>query len=124
MDLYRQNILDHYKHPRHWGKLSGREVIRHQETNASCGDMIEIGVVINHGQIKQIKFSGAGCAISIAGTSLLVEAVQDKSIKQIKQMTDGDVEKLFGILINPARKKCATLGLVTLKKIIKQYENH
>lgn len=118
MDLYRQNILDHYKHPRNFGQVPG---VSHKETNSSCGDEVELGIVINNGIIKGVGFKGQGCAIAVAGASLLTEAIKGKKLSSVKKMTDSQAQKLFGIKVNPARKKCATLAWVALQHVVKNY---
>ncbi len=118
MDLYRQNILDHYKHPRNFGSVPG---ISHKETNSSCGDEVELGLVVKNGVIKQVGFKGQGCAIAMAGASLLTEAIKGKKLSIVKKMTESQAQKLFGIKVNPARKKCATLAWVALQHVVKNH---
>ena len=117
MDIYREEILDHYKRPRNFGPLpvSG---LKAMDRNASCGDVIEIGVKIKVGKIDDIKFQGEGCAIAMAATSMLTEMVKGKTIEQAKKLTDKDMMKKLGINISLGRKKCATLGLVVLQKAL------
>lgn len=118
MDLYRQTILDHYKNPRNFGRAPG---ISHQETNASCGDDIKLGVVVKGGKITDIGFTGQGCAVAMAGTSMLTEKVKGMKVGKAKKLNEKDMFSLFGGPINPGRKKCATLGLVALKKALEKY---
>ena len=122
MDIYREEILDHYKRPRNfsptkpWRSGVGWSVA--SDRNASCGDVIEIGVKIKAGKIDDIKFQGEGCAIAMAATSMLTEMVKGKTIEQAKKLTDKDMMKKLGINISLGRKKCATLGLVVLQKAL------
>ena len=118
MDLYRQNILDHYKHPRNFGYVPG---VKHKETNSSCGDEVELGLTVRDGKIVAVGFKGQGCAIAMAGASLLTEAIKGKKLSVVKKMTDGQAQKLFGIKVNPARKKCATLAWVALQHVVKNH---
>lgn len=117
MDLYREEILDHYKRPRNFGPLPV-DGLKASDRNASCGDIIEIGVKIKAGKIEEIKFQGEGCAIAIASTSMLTEMVKGKTIEQAKKLTDKDMVKKLGINISLGRKKCAQLGLVVLQKLL------
>lgn len=121
MDIYREEILDHYRNPRNFGELMKADG-RHKETNASCGDMIEVAVKWQKEKgdrrIGEIKFRGAGCAISLAAASMLTEAVKGKMAAEIEKMSEQDVMKLLGVKIGPARKRCAVLGLVALKQAI------
>lgn len=117
MDIYREEILDHYKRPRNFGLLPAGG-LRAMDRNASCGDIIEIGVKIKAGKVDEIKFQGEGCAIAMASTSMLTEMVKGKTVTEVKKLTDKDMIKKLGINISLGRKKCATLGLVVLQKLL------
>lgn len=117
MDIYREEILDHYKRPRNFGPLPAGG-LKAMDRNASCGDVIEIGVKTEGGKIEEIKFQGEGCAIAMAATSMLTEMVKGKTVKKVKKLTDKDMIKKLGINISLGRKKCATLGLVVLQKAL------
>jgi len=117
MDIYRQEILDHYKNPRNFGPLTGFQK-KAMDRNASCGDRIEIGLKIKDKRIKDIKFTGEGCAIAMAATSMLMEMIKGKTVAQVKELGEEDMIKKLGINISLGRRKCATLGLVVLKKLI------
>lgn len=119
-DLYQQIILDHYKHPHNWGKLSGHGVISSAETNSSCGDKIEASVMLSGQKIVDIKFTGEGCAISIAATSLLTDYLRHKKISDLNKISLSNIESMLGIGPNPAREKCLTIGLHTIKTTINQ----
>jgi len=127
-DIYRAEIIDHYKHPRNFGppplKLrEGDRIVVAKEANASCGDMIEMGMRLKIENCKlkidEIKFRGIGCAISTAAGSLLTEAVLGKTVEEVKQLTDKDVVGLLGIEVSPTRMKCALLPLRALQKAVK-----
>lgn len=115
VDLYRQKILDHYRHPRNFGKLAGathRAVL----SNPLCGDDVAIALRVERGKIAAVRFSGRGCAISTAATSLLTEAVDGQSVARTKQLAPADVFRLLGAPIGPARHKCALLGYEALQQ--------
>jgi len=123
MSLYREEILDHYRNPRNFGKLDQAK-IKIRETNASCGDQIDINLNLKEGKnktriVEDIKFEGEGCAISLAAASMLTEAVKGKQITEVEKLADEDVFNLLGGKVNPGRVKCATLALVALKKALK-----
>ena len=125
MSLYREEILDHYQNPRNFGKLDQAK-IKIRETNASCGDMIEIYLNLKEGKnktriVEEIKFEGEGCAISLAAASMLTEAVKGRKITEVEKLADEDVFNLLGGKVNPGRVKCATLALAALKKALKKY---
>ena len=117
MDIYREEILDHFKNPRNSGKLKGASV-SHKETNASCGDILEMSLKIKDGKVVEVRFEGEGCAVSMAAASMLTEMILGKNLEVLKKMKAVEMEKRLGIKISSGRKKCAALGLVTLKKAL------
>lgn len=117
MDIYREEILDHYKNPRNF-KSVAEATKKASDRNASCGDIIEISLKIKKNQIVDIGFGGEGCAIAMASTSMLTEMVKGKTVKEVKKLTDKEMIKKLGINISLGRKKCATLGLVVLQKAL------
>lgn len=119
MDIYREEILEHYKHPQNFGMLPGVHVTV-QETNASCGDEYEFFINLSDDKIAAIAFRGVGCAISMAANSLVTEAVKGKTLQEAAALTEQDVCSLLGIQINPGRVKCATLPLRALQKALAQ----
>ena len=116
MDLYRQEILDHYKNPRNFGPIEG---FAHKESdrNSSCGDSLEMGVKVVKGKISDIKFTGAGCAISLASASMLTEMLLGKTLKQAEKIDDAAMLKRLHIPISLTRQKCALLGVVIWQKL-------
>jgi len=113
-DLYRENILDHYKHPRNRGTLDQPD-ITYEDANPLCGDRIRMDLQVKEGRIEQIRFSGVGCSISQAAASMLCEAVEGKTLDEVKQLTRDDVLEMLGIELGPVRLKCGLLALKTLK---------
>ncbi len=114
-DLYRENILDHYRHPRNAEKLSCA-THAHEEHNPLCGDNVQIELCVNEaGIIDRAGFSGRGCAISIASASMLTELLTGKTVDEAKQIGKEDILELLGISIGPTRLKCALLSLKALK---------
>ena len=113
-DLYRENILEHYKHPRNRGTLE-RPDITYEDANPLCGDRIRMDLQVKDGRIEQIRFSGVGCSISQAAASMLCEAVEGKTLDEVKQLTRDDVLEMLGIELGPVRLKCALLALKTMK---------
>ena len=117
-ELYLEVILDHNKNPRNNGTLE--QYTHHAEGhNPLCGDDITIQLIIKKNQVKEIKFKGEGCAISIASASLLTEEIKGKTIKEILKLNQEDIMKLLMIPISPGRIKCATLSLKAVQGAIK-----
>lgn len=131
MDLYREEILDHYKNPRNFGDLPNAQV-KVREANSSCGDMIEISLKFKNkvnknkenSVIEDIRFKGLGCAISVAATSMLTEMVKGKTLEELKKINLEGLYKLFGGPVNPGRVKCLSLPLKALEKALKEYEKN
>lgn len=113
-DLYREVILDHYRNPRNAGTIADAD-ISYEDTNPLCGDRIRIDLKVADGKVTDIKFSGRGCAISQASTSMLTEMIQGQDVEEIRSLTAQDLLDEIGIPISPARVKCALLGLKVLK---------
>lgn len=118
MNLYAQNILDHYKSPRNFGSLEGANV-KHKEVNYSCGDKLSVDIKLNGEVLEDIKFSGAGCAISQAAMSMLTDVIKGKKRNVILKLKFSYVEKLLGVPVSEGRYKCAVLGLMTIQNALK-----
>ncbi|MEW6003638.1 MAG: Fe-S cluster assembly sulfur transfer protein SufU, partial [Nitrospirota bacterium] len=107
MDIYRENILDHYKNPRNFGRLENPDA-SYEEGNPLCGDIIGMEIKkrkMEDGRWKmeEIKFWGEGCAISQASASMLTEKVKGKDIEEIKKITKDDILSMLGIELSPLR---------------------
>ena len=117
MNIYQEQILDHYHHPRNEGEpASFSHSCKLQ--NLSCGDEIEVFLTMENGKVKEMKFTGEGCAISIASASMLSEKVAGKSVEEINLMDSDYMADLLGIDLTPARTKCAHLSLQAVQKAL------
>ena len=110
-DMYRQQILDHYKNPRNYGELDD-PTFSHLGENPMCGDTIEIDVQLDEDEdtIERVAFQGDGCAISQASASMLSEKLPGKSIEELQEMDRDDMIDMLGVDISPMRVKCAVLA--------------
>lgn len=117
MDIYRQIILDHYKHPRNFGHLDNPDA-KTEEGNVTCGDRIVMEISANGGVVRDIRFSGEGCAISLAAASMLTEKVKGKRAIDIMKMKTPDIINMIGSPLTPSRTKCAILPLEVLQKAV------
>lgn len=115
IDMYQEELLDHYKNPRNFGTL-GNFDIRFHDTNPLCGDEVTITVKIANDKIQDVKFDSSGCAISVAATSKLSEQLKNKSLYEVINLDNQFVLDLVGVPISPIRLKCALLSLKALKK--------
>jgi nitrogen fixation NifU-like protein len=114
--LYREVILDHYKNPRGHGLLDDPDA-QAEGQNPLCGDEVSIYVAFDADgdTIDEVKFSGRGCAISQAATSMLTEMVKGRSATEVATLPRDELLDEIGIPLTPVRLKCALLGLSTLK---------
>lgn len=129
--LYKELILEHYKHPRNKGMLEGGLV--EEGINPSCGDEVKLFLNVSDDVIKEVKFMGEGCAISQSSASMMTDAIKGKSFAEVASLTKqfkdmihgetpadelGDLKMLQGISKLHARVKCATLPWVTLEQAL------
>jgi nitrogen fixation protein NifU and related proteins len=114
-DLYRQQMVDRYKHPLKRGVLDPHD-ISFEDENPLCGDKLRIDLRVDpKGQITEAAFSGDGCAISQASADLLTESIVGKSLEDIRALGKEDILDMLGIELSPIRLKCALLSLKVLK---------
>ena len=113
-DFYRDYILDHYRNPRNFGRLD-RPDVEAEDLNPLCGDQIRMELAVHDGVVKDLRFSGKGCAISQAAASMLTERVKGMELSDVAKLSKDAVLEDVGIGISPTRMKCAMLGLRVLK---------
>ena len=114
-ELYREQILEHYKRPHNFGELEQYD-LSFEDSNPFCGD--EQRVMIRLGEddrVAEVRFAGKGCAISTAATSLLTDEIGGMSREELLRLDKGFVLQLLGIDISATRMKCALLGLKVVK---------
>ncbi len=113
-DLFRDELMDIYKNPMNQGQLDDRT---HQAEgkNPLCGDQINLQLKISGGKIKDAKFNGSACSISIISSALLTEHIIGKTVEEAKKITKEDLLNLIGLNLTTSRVKCATLVLSALR---------
>lgn len=116
MDIYQENILDHYKNPRNFGEIKDADVVV-ESSNASCGDMVKIYFKIRDGKIIQVKQKCLGCSIATAASSMVSGQLIGLTVEEAKKISPDEILKMLGIEISPSRMKCALLPLDALEKI-------
>lgn len=134
-DLYRRVIMDHYKNPRNRGKFEGGGLTV-DLNNPTCGDRISLQLKVEDGIVKDARFTGEGCSISMSSASMMTEAVKGRTFEEAMELAERfsslmkgepaefddyeDIEALSGVNKFPARIKCATLAWNALKKGINE----
>jgi len=138
-ELFREIILDHYRHPRHRGLVDPADVATHGH-NPLCGDEIDLSLRVQEGQVEGVGFEGQGCSISMAAASMMSEEIQGKSLGSARDLIRrframlldgqdpatvgdiGDLEALAGVRRYAARIKCAMLPWTALEAGLNQLE--
>ena len=114
-DVYREYILEHYKHPHNWGELESAD-LEFEDNNPLCGDELKVQLKVDaDGKIEDLRFSGHGCAISQASASMTSDEVKGMQIDELLKLDKSFVLDLLGIDIAATRMKCALLYLKVLK---------
>jgi len=125
MDIYQEEVMDHYEHPRNQGELTGKDVVTARDANASCGDIVQYYVRLHVSTstrqhvIQEVKWKGIGCAITTAAASKLSEYLQGRTLQELREMSDDQLLKqAVGFEVNPGRMKCLTLPIKVVRKIL------
>ena len=113
-DLYREQILEHYKNPHNFGELRDADITQEGD-NPLCGDVVTLYLKLDDGHLKDVRFRGRGCAISQASASILTDMIVGKPLNELKAFPTQELLDELGIQISPARMKCATLAVNTLR---------
>ncbi|OWA34624.1 SUF system NifU family Fe-S cluster assembly protein [Saccharibacillus sp. O16] len=137
-DLYRRVIMDHYKNPRNRGKFE-EEGVTIDLNNPTCGDKISLQLLLDGDVVREARYTGDGCSISMSSASMMTEAVKGKTLPEALELAERfsslmkgedvefeeyeDIEALSGVNKFPARIKCATLAWNALRKGIER-ESH
>lgn len=122
IDIYAEEIIAHYEKPHNKGEIKNPSISMH-EHNPLCGDDITMYLKISKDKVEDVKFSGTGCAISMASASMLTDFIKGKSLSEIEKMGLSTIIELLGIDPGPARLKCATLSLRTAKEAAFIYQH-
>ncbi len=123
MDIYREDVMDHYEHPRNQGEINpsagSGQVMEGRDSNASCGDMVQFQLRVEDDMVVEVKWKGIGCAITTAAASKLSEYLQGRSLKELRKMSEDQlVKEAIGFDVNPGRVKCLTLPTRVVWKLL------
>ena len=122
-DLYREQILERYKHPRFKGILPNADA-KYEDENPLCGDHVAVYLKFDAQGRAQARFEGQGCAISMAAADLLMEYATGKTRAELQALTRDDLLNLLGLKLSPARLKCALLPYKALKAALYGLGSH
>ena len=138
-ELYREILLDHYRHPRHRGAVEAPSATAHGH-NPLCGDEVDVSLRLRDGELQQVAFQGQGCSISMASASMMAEEVEGRPLTEVHDLISrfrgllvegkdpaelgdlGDLEALSGVRKYLARVKCAMLPWVALEEGLSRAE--
>ncbi len=114
-DLYREQILEHYKRPHNWGELESPD-LEFEDANPLCGDELKVQLAVDgERRITEVRFSGHGCAISQASASLASDEVKGMRVDELLRLDREFILDLLGIELSATRLKCGLLSLKVLK---------
>lgn len=120
-NLYSETILDHYAHPRNWGRLASPDIVADSD-DPSCGDQVHLEIALDpDGRVAQVAFEGEGCMISMASASLFTEHLQGKRVEDLEALTEEEVLGWLDVPIPPNRRPCALSPLVALRAGLAAY---
>jgi|SRR3989338_3562432 len=120
-EIYKENILDHFRNPRNFGKLENYS-FKSSKFNPACGDHIELFVLFEDSRVKEARFIGKGCAISMASASMLTEKIKEMKLEELKKLKESFALEPIGVELGVVRKKCGLLPLRVLAEGIKKME--
>ena len=114
-DMYREEILAHYKRPHNWGPMDAPD-LEFADTNPLCGDELKVMLRVgDDGVVQDVRFDGHGCAISQAAASMASDEIKGMSVDDLVRLDRSFVLDLLGIDISATRMKCALLSLKVIK---------
>lgn len=119
--MYAEALISAYEHPEHKGRIEKADAQMFEE-NISCGDKITVYLRLDGGKVKDAKFDGLGCVISMGSAELLLGELKGKTLEQLEKMSREDLLKIINIDPGPVRMHCATLALRAAKKAAFAYE--
>jgi nitrogen fixation NifU-like protein len=114
-DMYREEILAHYKRPHNWGPMDDPD-LEFSDTNPLCGDELKVMLRVGaDNTVQEVRFDGHGCAISQAAASMASDEIKGMSVDDLVRLDRSFVLDLLGIDISATRMKCALLSLKVIK---------
>ena len=122
-ELYDDHILDHFESPYHKGHLDC-PTCSHSDRNPICGDQVTLELAIDdERRVQEAFFDGKGCAISQAAASILCEAIEGKTLDELRMFQAKDMLELLKVRLTASRQKCGLLSFKVLKTMLYSLEN-
>ena len=115
-DIYREEILEHYRHPQNFGSIH-KPTHTGAAENPLCGDSIVVEWRVKGNKVNGVGFTGAGCALSTASASLFTEWLRGKTLKQLQHVQPSQLFRLIEVPITPVRHQCVLLPFTALRKV-------
>ncbi|MFP4382805.1 MAG: Fe-S cluster assembly sulfur transfer protein SufU [Spirochaetia bacterium] len=138
-ELYREIIMENYRSTKNKHTLEG--AVRHHEgANPSCGDDIELFLMLEDGKVTDVSYEGIGCSICLASANMLCDAVKGMTLPEVDELIGmfkgmltreeepefpeelSDLEAMQGVRKYPLRIKCALLAWTTLEEMLEEGE--
>ena len=118
-DLYREHILDHYAHPRNWGRLESPDIVADAD-DPSCGDQVHLEIALTpEGRVGEVAFEGEGCIISMASASMFTDFIHGKTLTELEAIDEEEVLRILDAPIGSGRRRCALTPLRALRAGLK-----
>lgn len=119
IDIYRDEMLDHARHPRNQGKITN-PTHRSHTPNPLCGDMVDLEIKLggNPPRVEEVGFEADGCTVSIAAASMLTEKIKGKTKEELLRLREEDIVSWFGGSLTSSRVECALLPLRSLREAL------
>ncbi len=121
LDMYAETLIYSYEHPQHKGVIKDAEASMHEE-NISCGDKITVYLKLENRIVKDVRFDGAGCVISMGAAEILADELRGKKVQDVFKFGKDELLKLINIDPGPVRLHCATLSLRAVRKALLAHE--
>ncbi len=115
MDIYREEFMEIYKNPMNMGEIEKPTIVEHG-VNESCGDEMDLYLLVENGVIRDVKFKASSCSVGVVSSAILTDEVRGKTIDEARNLDKQKLLDLIGVNLTTSRIKCATLPLETLHK--------
>lgn len=113
--------MDIFKNPHNKGKINTPSVSVSKK-NPMCGDELILDLEIENDVIKNAKFDGSACSVSVISASIMTDFLIGKNLSEVKKITKEDLLKLINLNLTTSRVACATLIFTALEEAISKYE--